>query len=401
MRVYPTTLELDLSRLAKQRGYDIEHMHRELMVYQRGVNPPWEDAVTMAVNAARPMLTEADKQSIGLLIVGTETGLDQEKPISSWVHRFLDLPSTCRHFEIKGACYSGTAALKMASAWISSPFARPDQKALILTTDQSLNALGKPWEYIGGAGAVAMLVSNQPDFLILEPEKFGVYSDEVSDVIRPLPWLETGNSENSLFSYIDGLIGAYENYVENVGRVNFENDFEYNVYHVPFGGMSYRAHKQLCQLNALRGKDIVLESFTQKTLSSIQYTQKMGATYGGSIFIALLSLVQHAKNIQTKERVGIFSYGSGSCAEFYSGLIGGRAKKVAQEAGLGALLKDRVSVSVEDYEMLENLRVEMSQSADVKPDRNVIFGLFETHYANSGLLVYNGSEGYYRDYAFC
>ena len=46
IRVFPTTLSLDLSVLAKERGYDVEHMHNDLRVYERGLNPPWEDPVT-------------------------------------------------------------------------------------------------------------------------------------------------------------------------------------------------------------------------------------------------------------------------------------------------------------------------------------------------------------------
>ncbi|MGZ4060703.1 MAG: hydroxymethylglutaryl-CoA synthase family protein, partial [Bacteroidia bacterium] len=120
IRVYPTALQLDLEVLAKERGYDVAHMKKELMVEKRGVNPPWEDTVTMAVNAAKPMLSQEDIDSIGLLILATETGLDHEKSLSSWVFHYLGLPSACRHFEVKIACYSGTAALKMAVSWLSS-----------------------------------------------------------------------------------------------------------------------------------------------------------------------------------------------------------------------------------------------------------------------------------------
>jgi len=81
----PTALQLNLEDLARARNYDVEHMRKDLMVQKRSVNPPWEDTVTMAVNAAKPMLTKEDIASIGLLIVGTETALDGEKSLSSWV----------------------------------------------------------------------------------------------------------------------------------------------------------------------------------------------------------------------------------------------------------------------------------------------------------------------------
>src|SRR5262249_46316337 len=106
--VYPTSAALNLRRLCAARGKDVEDVCAELLEDERGANPPWEDTVTMAVNAARPMLTPEDRRAIGLLIVGSETSVDQEKPLSSWVHHFLDLPPDCRNFEVKHACYGAT-----------------------------------------------------------------------------------------------------------------------------------------------------------------------------------------------------------------------------------------------------------------------------------------------------
>ena len=84
--------------------------------------PAWEDAVTMAVNAvAQLQLTDQDKRGINLLVVGTETDVDHEKFISSWAHSFYKLPSHCRSFELKSACYTGTAAPRMAILSLNGP----------------------------------------------------------------------------------------------------------------------------------------------------------------------------------------------------------------------------------------------------------------------------------------
>lgn len=400
IRVYPTALKLDLEALAEARGYDVKHLQEELMICERGVNPVWEDAVTMAVNAAKRMLTQEDIDSIGLLIVGTETGLDLEKSLSSWVHNFLELPSSCRHFEIKGACYSGTAGLKMATSWLLSGMAKPGQKALVITTDQSLHAIGKPWEYIGGAGAAALLISDQPDFLEIEPQHFGIYSHEVSDVIRPMPWLETGNSEHSLFSYMEALLGAYDDYVENVGAHDFEKDFNYNIYHVPFAGISVRAHKQLMRATTGQSNGYIRESFKVKTQPSLLFPQRIGSTYGGSVFIALLSLIYHAENLEAGDRIGIYSYGSGSCAEFYGAVAGEKAKQRAKESQLDKLLDQRQNISIETYEAFENTRLDMIRNGDFQPDFSMADQVFETHFKNQGLLVYQGSKKFYRHYEF-
>ncbi len=398
--VYPTALQLNLETLAKARDYDVEHMHKELMVEKRGVNPPWEDPVTMAVNAAKPMLTKEDIDSIGLLIVASETGLDQEKSLSSWVFHHLGLPSNCRHFEVKIACYSGTAALKMAISWLSSGMIKKGQKALVITTDESLNSLHRPWEYVCGGGSVAMLVSNKPDFLSLELNKFGVYAHEVADVIRPLPWLETGNSEHSLFSYMEALAGTYEDYELNVPDVDFNTYFKYNIYHVPFSGISFRAHKQLMRMSSDASNEEVLASFRKKVLPSISYSKDIGGTYGGSIFVALLATIDTMNDLNPDDRIGVFSYGSGSCAEFYSVLYTEKSKEVGAKAGLKKLIDNRVEITVEQYEAMEIAREQRIKEGDFKPDFNMVPGLYDKAFKGKGLLVYKGSNGFYRDYEF-
>ena len=400
IRVYPTALQLNLEELAIARGYDVAHMKKELMVVERGVNPPWEDTVTMAVNAAKPMLTQEDIASIGLLIVATETGLDGEKAISSWVFEYLGLPSACRHFELKIACYSGTAALKMAIGWLSSGMVRKGQKALVITTDESLNSVLKPWEYICGGGAVALLVSDKPDFLELEIEKFGLYSHEVADVIRPLPWLETGNSEHSLFSYMEALAATYEEYEANVADVDFNTYFKNNVYHVPFSGISFRAHKLLMGMSSNATIEEVNESFKIKVLPSITYSKHIGATYGGSIFLALLGTVDTVADLKANDRIGIFSYGSGSCAEFYSVLVTDKSKEVAKQAGIAALLKNRYRITVAQYEAMEADREQRIKEGDFEPNYAMVEELYDAAYKGKGLLIYKGSKGYYRTYGF-
>lgn len=397
LAIYPTTLSLDLHTLAQHRGYDQVNLQENLMVKQRSVNPLWEDPVTMAVNAASLLLSEEDKKDIKLLIVGTETGVDHEKTVSSWVHAFLELPSDCRNFEIKSACYSGTAGLKMALSWILAN-KENNKKALLITTDQSLIALGEPYEYITGAGAVAMLISDNPVFLEIEPEQYGVYSHEVTDVIRPLPWIETGNSEASLYSYMEALENSYDNFCEKVKNPDFNQYFNFNIYHVPFAGISFRAHKVLLQHDADYSKAEAWQSFTKKTLPSLIYPQYIGGTYGGSIFVALASLIKHAKDIKSQDRIGIFSYGSGSCAEFYSGLVGHQAQEIVNSMDIDTLLLQRYSLSVEEYEVLEKQRVEQIKTCRFKIDTTQLNHWYEQHYVDKHFLVLTEIKEYYRHY---
>ena len=401
---YPGSLVLDLSELAVRRGADPDYLHQELMTHERSVNPDWEDSVTMAVNAAKPMLTKADKDSIGLLILCTETGLDGEKALSSWAHRYLELPSDCRHFEVKCACYCGTGAIRMSLSWLATDklAQKNNRKALVITTDQSLISIGKPWEYAHGAGATAMLLSDNPRLVKIDSDHYGVHSYELSDVTRPLPWLEAINADDSLFSYMESLLGAYDNFVENSDKEHIDPDqyFDYNIYHLPFSGISFLAHKHLLRANTDLSKKAITESYNTKTKPSILYAQRIGGTYSSGVYLALLGLLSHAESIKENQKIGVYSYGSGSCAEFYLVQVGYEAKQAAKEAELDKLLGKRQKISIEAYEAFEKRRVVMAQSADFTPDKNIVPDLYESVYKDSGLLVYKGNKNYRRAYDF-
>jgi hydroxymethylglutaryl-CoA synthase len=332
-----------------------------------------------------------------LLVVGSETAVDQEKPLSSWVHHYLGLPPDCRNFEVKHACYGATAGLQMAVAWLASGLAG-DRKALVISSDLSLLALGEPWEPVLGAGAAAVLLSRQPRLLAYEPGCNGVYAHEVSDVIRPTPRVETGNSEDSLYSYLEALDAAYEDYQRRVGAVDFDGHFAANVYHTPFGGMAYRAHRAL--LNRIRPltAEATWRHFERKSLASLRYTRRTGGTYGASTFVALLGLLSGMPHLTSGDRVGIFAYGSGSCAEFYSGLLLPEAHAVAAAAGLPDLLDARRVLSVAEYETWEHERNDAIGVPNYEPNYHSADGWYRQAYQGRGLLVLRRVAGYYRVY---
>jgi hydroxymethylglutaryl-CoA synthase len=400
LRVYPSSMALNMAELCAARRHDPADIRDTMMIDQRSVNPPYEDPVTMAVNAANCMLTDDDRRSIELLIVGSESGVDQEKPISTWVHRYLGLQPNCRNFELKHACYSGTAGLSMAASWLASGLGN-NARALVITTDQSRMHLGQPYEFVMGAGAAAMLVSQQPQLLELELGKSGYFTNEVSDLTRPTSRVETGNSETSLLAYLDGLHGAYSHYVERVGEaVEFETYFKKNIYHVPFGGITFLAHKELLRRERRVDRATAWKHFTDRSLPALRYARRMGGTYSSSTCVALLGLIDSAADLEPGDRLGIFSYGSGSCAEFYSALVGPHAREVAREAGLQMLLDQRYALNVEQYEAIERQRTEHIDLGDFETCTEGFDDWYDRHYRGRGKLVFRGIREHYRQYAW-
>lgn len=399
IRVYPTSMALAMTDLCAARGRDLAEVKDVLMVDERGVSPPWEDPVTMAVNAARPMLTEDDRRSISLLIVASETSLDQEKPLSSWIHRHLGIQPHCRNFELKHACYGATAGIQLAASWLASGFAG-DGKALVINTDHSLLAIDQPYEPVMGAGASAVLLSNRPRFVELDPAAGAVFAIDTTDVIRPTPALETGNGEQSMLSYFEALDGAYDRFEALHGDVDLDAYFARNVYHVPFGGMSFRAHRSALRRQGDPSSAEIWDCFQRKTLPSLRYNRRMGGTYGSSTLVALLGLFAQPSELQPGDRIGVYAYGAGSCGELHPVRVGSDAVAAHDEAGLATMLDARLRATVSEYERAERERQAQIGRRDFVPSTGGYRRWYERHYQDRGLLVLEGVEGYVRHYGW-
>lgn len=398
LNVYPSALSLKIDDLCKARDWDADAVSRDFQVIERSVTPPWEDTVTMAVNAANPMLSAADRASVGLLIVASETGVDSEKPVSSWVHRFLELPSDCRNFEVKHACYGSTVGVQVALAWLASPASR-DRSALIINADHSLIGQRQPYEVVMGACSAAVLLSRRPRLIAYAPERTGVYAFDTCDVFRPTPRLETGNGELSLLSYFDGLEGAFANYVERVGeQVDAWTEFDWYVYHMPFAGIAARAHRALLVQSRDGSRAETSEHFERSCAPSVRFAQRLGGTYGASTFVGLVSLLEDSA--AAGDRVGIFAYGAGSCAELQSATVLADAREAAREVGLTALLDARRSIDVAEYDAIEAERDAAVMAKDYVPCYDHCDDLFQTNYKGEGLLILEGIHDYYRDYGW-
>jgi len=403
IRVYPCSMALDMKELCKERNHPWEDLRDVMLIDERAVCPPWEDPVTIAVNAAAPMLTEQDKQDIELIIVCSESGVDQEKPMSTWVHRHCGIQPRCRNFEAKHACYSGTGAMHLAASWLVSGIAGPKAKALVVTSDLSRKHFHKPYEFVMGGGATAMLISRDPRFFEIELGKSAIYTNEVSDLTRPTLIVEQGNSETSLLSYIDAVESTVSGYIEKVSQMTGErvtyDYFKKNIYHMPFGGMTVRASRAALRQFGSYKKAEADAIWEQKTKKSLTYSRRMGGTYAGSTFIGMLGMIDNSEDIRPGDRFGVFSYGSGCCAEFYSGLVGYDAKAVAREAGLRELQDSRYKCSVREYEEADRERTLYTEVGDFQPATNGYNDLYKKRYEGSGLLVYKGMHDYYRQYA--
>ncbi len=398
INLYGTSLFLDQVKLAEARGKDPDKVVTDFLIDVRSLNPPYEDTVTMGANAAGPMLTEEDKSSISMLIVGTEGSVDFGKPISTNIHGALKLTPNVRNFETKHACYCGVAALDTALNWIASGLNR-GKKALVITTDFSRMHLNTKEEFVMGGVAAALLVSENPKVIEYELVKKGSWTTNVYDTFRPSARHEVGNNEISLFSYIDALEGSYADYVKQCGNsIDFDTHFSYINYHTPFPAMSFQAHRTLCNIARPRKKAEVKESFQKKVFPTLLYSRKVGSTYGASNFVGLCALMESINTLKAGDRVGFFTYGSGAIGEFYSGLICPEAQVTIKSLNLDGHFDSRREVSVEEYEMIEKIRESYIENPNFAPDFSILDNWYDAHYRDRGYLVLKEVKDFYRTY---
>ena len=113
---------VDLGDLARARGVDPAKFTQGLGGLEMSVAEPGEDAAALAASAVAKLLANRalDPSRIGMLVVGTETGVDHSKAVASYVQGMLRFPQTMRTFDCQHACYGGTAALNAVAEWIAT-----------------------------------------------------------------------------------------------------------------------------------------------------------------------------------------------------------------------------------------------------------------------------------------
>jgi polyketide biosynthesis 3-hydroxy-3-methylglutaryl-CoA synthase-like enzyme PksG len=362
LNVFGGTAFLDVAELAAHRQLDTARFEN-LLMRQKAVALPHEDPVTFAVNAAKPLidrLSPGERERIEMVISCTESGIDFGKSLSTYIHHHLGLQRHCRLFEIKQACYAATAGLQAAVNFVLAGVS-PGAKALVVATDISRflvadggDALTQDWSFAepsGGAGAVAMLVGDRPQIFECDVGANGCYGYEVMDTCRPQPETEAGDADLSLLSYLDCCENAFLDYRSRVDDVDYRRSFDYLIFHTPFGGMVKGAHRTMMRKLAGADRDAIETDFLRRVAPGLDYCTRVGNIMGGTLFMALASTIDRGR-FEGPRRIGCFSYGSGCCSEFFSGIVGPRAQELQRALDIQGQLDRRYRLSIVEYESL-------------------------------------------------
>lgn len=361
---------VDIEDLARARGVDPAKYTQGLGAREMAVAEPGEDTVALAATAAQRAMIAAglDARELGLVIVGTETGVDHSKPVASFVHGLLGLPRAMRVYDTQHACYGGTAAVMTAVEWIASG-AADGKSALVICSDIARYGLATPGEPTQGAGAVAMIVAANPALLAFDLGVSGAASTHVHDFWRPLGHREAQvDGHYSVACYLDAVGSAYRGWRRRaIARDLMRGDGVVSeqlariCYHVPFCKMARKAHLHVrrCDLaDAGTPWDAHVEdqrgaaSFRVQVEPSLALPARIGNVYTGSLYLGLAGLLDTDAAMLARRRIGLFSYGSGCTSEFFSGVVAEQAAARIAAARLGEVLAARERISIADYERI-------------------------------------------------
>ena len=346
---------LDIADLAKARNINANKYVKGLLQLEMSIAPITQDIVTLGATAASEFLTEEDKKNIDMIIIGTESGIDQSKSASIFIHNLLGLSPFTRAIEVKEACYGGTAAIAIAKNHVAS---NPESSVLVITSDLAKYGIGATGESTQGAGSCAMLIKKDPSILILNDDN--VYQTrDIMDFWRPnysdFPHVD---GHFSTKQYLDCLETTWNEYSKKFNK-SLDN-FEAICFHLPFPKIGLKGLNTIVQKQENENlKDKLNENFH----TSIIYNQKVGNIYTGSLYLNLLSLLENSKSLSSGDNILMYSYGSGAVCEIFSvTLVDGFEKRLRSDRM--ADFDTRVKLSIEEYEKMFFEKIELDENGN-------------------------------------
>lgn len=363
---------LNMDDLAESHNVDPDKYSKGLLLNNLSITPINDDIVTLGASAAESILSEEDKKTIDMIIVATESSVDQSKAASTYIHSLLGIQPFARSIEMKEACYGATAALDYARLHIQK---HPESKVLVIASDVARYGVNTPGEPTQGAGSVAMLISKKPRILLLNDNSVAQTRD-IMDFWRPN--YSTTPYVNGIYStkqYLDMLKTTWAEFQK---RFNTSlADFSAFCFHLPFPKLALKGFNKVMDKNLPEDfKEKLKENFE----STILYSKEVGNIYTGSLYLGLLSLLENSKNLVAGDKIALFSYGSGAVAEIFSATLVDGFKDMLQTNRLETL-KNRIRLSVEDYEKLffEEVVIDSEGNANIPEYKTGVFALKEIH----------------------
>ena len=295
--VYIPRFRIRLDEIARVWG-DGEEITEGLRVFEKSVPDLDEDAVTIAVEAARNALQRAkiDPKRIGAIYVGSESHPYAVKPSATIVGQAVCTSSSFTAADFEFACKAGTAALQACLGLVGSNLI---DLGLAIGADVSQGAPGDMLEYTAAAGGAAYLIGSRD--LAAEIEGTYSFTTDTPDFWRRegMPYPEHGGRFTGEPAYFKHVAGAARGLLERMGSA--PEDYDYAVFHQPNGKFPVRVAKML--------------GFSKKQIEPGLVVPMIGNTYSASCLIGLAATLDIAR---PGERIFVTSFGSGAGSDAFS-----------------------------------------------------------------------------------
>ena len=365
-------------------------------------------------------------EDIGRLYVSTESSFDESKAMNSYVIGMLEQVygqgtfEHCGGIETKFACVSGSYALYDNTNWIRAGEAE-GKHALVVVSDIAKYDMGSSGEMTQGAGSVVMLLNDNPRLLAFDPKVTATSIKDEYDFYRPFG-KETpivhGQYSNMLYMIqVRKAVEAYKKKVVSTGLIKIEpgetivDHLDYIHMHLPYSNMGKKALAYLVRhewrqlprwkrvlseigidepvpkdprgtIESVLGDEEFMtkdheftklftktpeyqEVYESKLASSLIASTMIGNLYTASLYLGFRSSLEYEyqKGIDLEgKRVGFGSYGSGSSAMVFSGVIQPGYEEIVKNMNLVAELEDRRRLTLDEYESLHENRLSPEKS---------------------------------------
>jgi hydroxymethylglutaryl-CoA synthase len=399
--IWTGKLQLDLAEtFAPAQGEDPGKYTKGLGLYASSLPDVYEDIVTMGANASHRLLERKDVslEDIGRIDVATETSFDKSKPASTYVAGCLEqvFDGNLHHAnkgERKFACVSGTQALDDAFNWVRAGRSR-GRKALVIATDTALYERDDPGEATQGAGAVAMLIDENPD-LVSFSDAQGFGSADETDFLKPNQQFPSVDGKRSMQVYLARMRESMQDFERNGGDTHPDN-FALIPFHTPFPGMVRKA-AALGFRHCIRGTEIEEElaaelgrqprpeafddedefleaqkEYTEKLTETDAYSEwyeetieptlsisrHVGNWYTGSVHIAraagLIEAAETDRELAGRQLL-VASYGSGAQAEIHAETVQPGWEEEIGQLNIFDQIEDRHDITFAEYEDIHDV----------------------------------------------
>ncbi len=295
--VYIPRYRIRVGEIARVWG-DGDDISENLNVFEKSVPDLDEDAITIAVEAARNALARADVDParIGAIYAGSESHPYAVKPTGTIVGQAIGSSTSFTAADFEFACKAGTAAIQACLGLVGSHLI---DIGLAIGSDVSQGAPGDMLEYTAAAGGAAYLIGS--DNLAAEIESFYSFTTDTPDFWRRegMPYPEHGGRFTGEPAYFKHVTSAARGLMERLGTK--PEDYDYAVFHQPNGKFPIRVARKL--------------GFTREQIAPGLVVPMIGNTYSGSCLIGLAATLDVAR---PGERIFVTSFGSGAGSDAFS-----------------------------------------------------------------------------------